>query len=83
MSPVTCGQRVAAVVLPFLSSDPAAHLLLQEISLSPEGTKAPRPLNSWQSWKVAFSELQLCAQRSSWTHSSDPHSRLGVGRIYC
>ena len=30
MPPVTCGQRVAAVALPFLLSDPAAHLLLQE-----------------------------------------------------
>lgn len=64
---VTRGQRMVAVVLPYLSSDPAAHLLLQETSLSPEGAKAPRPLNSRQSQKVALPELWLCAQGPSWT----------------
>ena len=45
----TCGRCVAAAALPCLLSDPAAHLLLRETSLSPEGAKAPRPLNSRQS----------------------------------
>lgn len=35
---VTCGQRMATWSFPYLS-DPTAHLLLQETSLSPRGHK--------------------------------------------
>ena len=54
MSVVTCGQWMVAVVLPYLSSDAAGHLLLQETSLSPEGAINAPPATElevapWQS----------------------------------